>query len=100
MELFEATNQPGLAHALREILDPPVQGGMDPARRDIAQRLEHEGALVQSRVRHAEPRLVDLALPVEEEIQIQCAGGVNLYLNSLKIIYYRNYKNILKNFPN
>ena len=49
---------------------------MDQPGGDLAQRLQHEGPLVQARVRHAEAGLVDPLPAEEEQIEVEAARGV------------------------
>ena len=41
---------------------------------ELRQRLEHEAALVQARVRHAQARLVDDLVPVHEQVEVDRPG--------------------------
>jgi hypothetical protein len=45
--------------------------GDDEARSQLHERLEDEAALVQARVRDGEPRLLDLLVAVEEEVEVE-----------------------------
>src|SRR3954469_8218125 len=45
-------------------------------RRDLHQRCENEGALMQAGMRHAQPRFVDARIAIEQEVEIQRARRV------------------------
>src|SRR5438552_8408593 len=53
-----------------------AEAGDDEARSQLGKRLEDEPALVQARVWDGQPRLVDLLVAVEEEVEVERARAV------------------------
>ena len=51
----------------------PPAGALDPFRRDVVQRREHERPLVHPRVRDLEVGLVDVLVAVEQDVDVQGA---------------------------
>ena len=58
-----AAHRRGIADARGERRDGLAEHRVDELRRELEQRLEHEAALVEPRVRHHQIRLVDRLAP-------------------------------------
>ena len=60
----------------QQLLDSTSADGVAPVGGDLRQRLQHEAALPEPRVRHGEPWLVDDRVSVENQVEIQRARRV------------------------
>src|SRR5689334_5837956 len=54
----------------REEIGRETAPGHDDVRVELDERLEDEAALVQARMRHREPRLVDRLVAVQEQVEV------------------------------
>ena len=62
----------------QQLLDRPSRHGIDPVGGNLGQRLQHEAAPAEARVRHDEAGLVDDLHPEENQIEVERARRVGI----------------------
>ena len=61
-----------------ELLDGLTRDGIDPVAGHFGERLRHESPITKTRMRHAQAGFVDDEVAVQDQVEVEGAGGVDV----------------------